>query len=337
MDIIRRYEPWITYWVSEPDRGQSHTTNKGVEAARGLWLGWLNADDTYVLGILTRLGPYLAHPETVDLLYGDVMYTDEAGTMRDICQQKEFSLAAMAEGGVIHTPSVFWQRRLNALAGPMSEQYQVTPDNDFWMRVVPHARCQYVPGVMSTFRRHSKSKTVLAELRLAHEMQAMLDHYLQEDPYASAVSEQDKRRILGGYVWLAGVLLQRSGRTEEAMRYFQEAIEQYRILEEAPQAAAMRTVRELLENHVLGVDQIRQILAALPISQEQRRLFEPIVWDQYHQLRFYGGFKRGDPDLVLRSAVPLARHVPRRLLQRGFVSICARSATASLRKVLHAA
>ena len=88
VDIIRRYEPWIAYWVSEPDRGQSHATNKGFEAATGLWLGWLNADDTYVPGILTRLGPYLAHPETVDLLYGDVMYTDKAGTMRDICQPR---------------------------------------------------------------------------------------------------------------------------------------------------------------------------------------------------------------------------------------------------------
>ena len=33
VDIIRRYEPWITHWVSEPDRGQSHATNKGFEAA----------------------------------------------------------------------------------------------------------------------------------------------------------------------------------------------------------------------------------------------------------------------------------------------------------------
>ena len=33
VDIIRRYEPWIAYWVSEPDRGQSHATNKGLEAA----------------------------------------------------------------------------------------------------------------------------------------------------------------------------------------------------------------------------------------------------------------------------------------------------------------
>lgn len=337
VDFIHKYEPWIASWVSEPDRGQSHATNKGFERATGVWLGWLNADDTYVPGVLTRLGPYLAHPEAVDLIYGDVRYTDETGKLRDIFQPREFSLAAMAEGGMIHTPSVFWQRRLNDLAGPVSEQYYVSADNDFWMRVVPHARCQYVPGVMSTFRRHGKSKTVFSELKLIQETQMIFAHYLEAEPYASVVSEQDKRRILGGFVWSAGVVLQRSGQAGEAARHFQEAIERYRILEEAPQAAALRTVREPLENHVVSADQIGEVLAALPIEQEQRRRFESVVWDQYHQVQFYGGFKRGEPGLVLRSAIPLARRAPRRLLQRGFVSICARSALAYLRQVSHAA
>jgi len=336
VDLIHKYEPWIASWVSEPDRGQSHATNKGFERATGVWLGWLNADDTYVPGVLTRLSPYLAHPESVDLIYGDVRYTDEAGNLRDIFQPREFSLAAMAEGGMIHTPSVFWQRRLNDLAGPVSEEYHVSADNDFWMRVVPHARCQYVPGVMSTFRRHSKSKTVYSELKLIQETGVIFSHYLQTEPYASVVSEQDKRRILGGFAWAAGVMLQRSGQEEEAGRYFHEAMERYRILDEAPKAAALRTVREVLEDRVVSADQIEAVLAALPLGQTEKRRFESIVWDQYHQVRFYGGFKRGEAGLVLSSAIPLVRRLPKRLLQRGFLSICARSAMTYLRKAFRA-
>jgi len=33
--IIKKYEPWLTYWVSEPDRGQSHAINKGMKRATG--------------------------------------------------------------------------------------------------------------------------------------------------------------------------------------------------------------------------------------------------------------------------------------------------------------
>ena len=47
VNIIKKYEPWITYWVSEPDRGQSHAINKGIEKCTGHIFNWLNSDDWY--------------------------------------------------------------------------------------------------------------------------------------------------------------------------------------------------------------------------------------------------------------------------------------------------
>jgi len=35
LEIIKKYEKWITYWVSEPDRGQSHAINKGIRKSTG--------------------------------------------------------------------------------------------------------------------------------------------------------------------------------------------------------------------------------------------------------------------------------------------------------------
>lgn len=45
VDIIRKHEDKLTFWMSEPDRGQSHAINKGLERASGTWFNWLNADD----------------------------------------------------------------------------------------------------------------------------------------------------------------------------------------------------------------------------------------------------------------------------------------------------
>src|SRR5436190_18724174 len=45
LEIIRKYDPWITLWVSEKDRGQSHAINKGLSKATGEILCWLNSDD----------------------------------------------------------------------------------------------------------------------------------------------------------------------------------------------------------------------------------------------------------------------------------------------------
>jgi glycosyltransferase involved in cell wall biosynthesis len=50
--IIKKYEDQLKYWVSEPDRGQSHAINKVFEHATGDLLAWVNSDDYYMDGAL---------------------------------------------------------------------------------------------------------------------------------------------------------------------------------------------------------------------------------------------------------------------------------------------
>ena len=52
VEIIKKYEKQLTYWISEKDTGQSHAINKGFEMATGEILGWLNSDDLYMPNIL---------------------------------------------------------------------------------------------------------------------------------------------------------------------------------------------------------------------------------------------------------------------------------------------
>src|ERR1051325_5477052 len=50
VDIIRRYERHLACWISEPDRGQVHAINKGIERITGDMAAFINSDDVYLPG-----------------------------------------------------------------------------------------------------------------------------------------------------------------------------------------------------------------------------------------------------------------------------------------------
>ena len=47
IDIIKKYEDKIAYWISEKDDGQSYAINKGLQRSTGEIISWLNSDDIF--------------------------------------------------------------------------------------------------------------------------------------------------------------------------------------------------------------------------------------------------------------------------------------------------
>src|SRR5262245_47892717 len=79
VEIIRTYAPWLTYWVSEPDRGQTDAINKGWARATGEILAYINTDDCYLdNAIATAVQEFRANPGA-GMVYGTAIIVDEAG------------------------------------------------------------------------------------------------------------------------------------------------------------------------------------------------------------------------------------------------------------------
>ena len=69
-ELIEQYAEYISYWVSESDKGVYHAMNKGIAKARGTWLQFLNSGDCFHSnGVLSSI-TFDEYSEC-DILYGD--------------------------------------------------------------------------------------------------------------------------------------------------------------------------------------------------------------------------------------------------------------------------
>jgi glycosyltransferase involved in cell wall biosynthesis len=69
LDIIKRFDDQIAYWLSEPDKGIYDAMNKGIDLANGDWINFMNAGDGFCqTDSVQRV--ISSNCNTADLIYG---------------------------------------------------------------------------------------------------------------------------------------------------------------------------------------------------------------------------------------------------------------------------
>ncbi|HRY21099.1 MAG TPA: glycosyltransferase family 2 protein, partial [Flexilinea sp.] len=76
VEIIRKYENRLAYWVSEKDKGQTNAINKGFNRAKGEIFAWLNSDDIYEPGAIQAAVEALMSDPSLGFVYGDCNFID---------------------------------------------------------------------------------------------------------------------------------------------------------------------------------------------------------------------------------------------------------------------
>lgn len=78
VEIIRKYEPWLAYWVSEKDKGQTVAINKGWHHSTGEVLAYLNSDDTLEPDAVVRAVTALEQDSQSDFVFGSCNLIDHS-------------------------------------------------------------------------------------------------------------------------------------------------------------------------------------------------------------------------------------------------------------------
>jgi glycosyltransferase involved in cell wall biosynthesis len=163
VDIIRKYEKYITYWVSELDSGQSHAINKGFAKCTGDIVAWLNSDDEYVSGTLGIVGRYMEKNPAADIVFGDQEDMDENGeTFRSVRWVKHSTLAMLSLGIMIPQPASFYRRKMVEEIGELDESLYWVMDYEWFLRMaLAGYKFCHIPKKLARFRYHRNSKTII--------------------------------------------------------------------------------------------------------------------------------------------------------------------------------
>lgn len=162
VEIIKKYGPYLTHWVSEKDRGQSHAINKGMELSSGELLGWLNSDDYFLPGTLFRLARAYMEDPSVGAIYGQGHIVNQDETviyMPKLVQVTRESLFDWCFGNDFMQPSCLFTQQAWRAVGPIDETLNFALDVDFWIRIADKFVFRQLPDVLSISLSHPLAKT----------------------------------------------------------------------------------------------------------------------------------------------------------------------------------
>ena len=162
-EIIEKYSPWLHYWVSEPDTGQSNAINKGFRRATGKLYAYINSDDFYEPNALRTAAVAFMIPEKTQLLAGDCIIFDKSMIKRTFKAWWPEHIGHLLKpfGSTFAQPAAFWSRGIYEQVGGFDENSHYAFDREFFLKIGLMGTAPLILGQpLARYRDHASTKTV---------------------------------------------------------------------------------------------------------------------------------------------------------------------------------
>jgi glycosyltransferase involved in cell wall biosynthesis len=179
VEIIRKYEKWLTYWASKPDAGQSDAINQGLDRASGHIVGWLNSDDVYLPDALQSIAQFFVCNPSASLVYGQAQLISRYGKYLGPATQVQTydRLYLLGESNVISQPAAFFRRDAFQAAGRLDTSLHIVMDWDLWLRLEAQGPIYCITALLAQMRLYPEAKTYSSDRTLYREIRHMVERY----------------------------------------------------------------------------------------------------------------------------------------------------------------
>ncbi len=226
VEIIQKYAPWLAFWVSEQDAGQTDAINKGWQRATGAALTWLNSDDVLMPAALARAVAALEDPPGADLVFGNVDHIDANSLKIGRRLGREFSLDYVLTHwhNIIPQPGVLMRREVLSRIGLLDTEFRFAMDFEYWLRLaVADGKLRYVPHTLASARLHADAKTTTLKLIAAEEQLRICEQLLPLPDTFPALQRQESH-IRASCYRAAAYWAYTAGNAKATRRYIRECL-----------------------------------------------------------------------------------------------------------------
>jgi glycosyltransferase involved in cell wall biosynthesis len=171
VEIIKKYEPYLAYWVSERDRGQSHGINKGFERCTGDYIAWMNSSDCYMPGAFQYLFND-SQESPPDFLFSCVAYGGKSLEKVQVNYNRGIKALDLkyllrffySIDYIIPSQSVFVSKNLLNKVGLLNEELHYCMDLEWYVRIaLINPLYRVINRTICFYRFHDDSKTLSPE------------------------------------------------------------------------------------------------------------------------------------------------------------------------------
>lgn len=203
LDIIKKYEPWLAYWESKPDRGQSHAINKGLDKSTGKFFNWHNSDDVLMPNsVATMVRAIIKYPQA-GYVHGQRIFIDDKGKIRggkkaDYNNKISFSPKLTVSVSALKTGSqlaCLMNRDLVLQAGKVDENLHYIMDVDLLLRIAIIRDPIYIDSPLTYVRIHPDTKSLQWNAKRARERIHIANKIFSRNDLPDSVRKLKKQTI----------------------------------------------------------------------------------------------------------------------------------------------
>lgn len=164
LKIIKKYERYLKYWISEADEGMYEAIQKGFNYSTGDIMAWINSDDMYHKNSFFTVAEIFNNLKNVNWLTGKNTNYDELGrtfNARSSYSHNKYS-QFFEPSKHIQQESTFWRRSLwDKIGSTLNTSLKYAGDFDLWIRFNRHDQIYITDALIGGFRIRKNQLTQL--------------------------------------------------------------------------------------------------------------------------------------------------------------------------------